>query len=170
MRQLILGALITLAATPVGGQSITRLEADTGRRARRITAAGGSAWIIRSNILRQTRHIGIVLPASYTKSASPRRYPVTVVFDGEAYLRLTSFVPTELARNGQIPETIVVAIENVDQFQGRVHDLTPRGLSGGGSGLAEGGDAFLDFIENELLPAVDRQFRGGLPRVMVGHS
>ena len=39
-----------------------------------------------------------------------------------------------------------------------------------GSTRNEGGDRFLDFIEQELLPAVDRQFRGGLPRTFIGHS
>src|SRR4030095_12324967 len=54
--------------------------------------------------------------------------------------------------------------------QKRVYDLTPPGLSVSGSSLNEGGDRFLDFIEQELLPAVDRQFRGGAPRTFLGHS
>ncbi|MBK6316706.1 MAG: hypothetical protein IPF53_21070 [Blastocatellia bacterium] len=69
-----------------------------------------------------------------------------------------------------IPEAILVAIENTDPARGRVHDLTPPGLSVSGSGLDAGGDRFLDFIERELLPAVDRQFRGGTPRTLIGHS
>ena len=131
---------------------------------------GGAAFEISSAILKQTRHISVALPASFAQSPAGRRYPVTVVFDGEGYLAPAAAVADELTRNGQIPESIIVAIENEDPFQGRVHDLTPPGLSVSGSGLNEGGDQFLDFIEKELLPAVDKQFRGGPPRAMIGHS
>jgi hypothetical protein len=54
---------------------------------------------------------------------------------------------------------VLVAVENTDDESGRVHDLTPPGLSVSGSSTQEGGDRFLDFLESELLPAVDRQFR-----------
>ena len=73
-------------------------------------------------------------------------------------------------------ESVIVGIENVggadfrSSNQKRVYDLTPPGLSVSGSGLNEGGDRFLDFIEQELLPAVDRQFRGSPPRTFVGVS
>ncbi len=128
----------------------------------------GSAFEIRSAILGQTRHVDIALPATYART--DRRYPVVVVLDGEAYLAPVAAVSEELTRNGLIPEAIIVAIENEDPLRGRVHDLTPPGLSVSGSSLKEGGDDFLDFIEKELLPEVDRKFRGGLPRTLIGHS
>jgi hypothetical protein len=65
---------------------------------------------------------------------------------------------------------IYVGIDNIGGNSGRVYDLTPPGLSVSGSDLNQGGDRFLDFIEKELLPAVDRQLRGGAPRLMIGHS
>jgi hypothetical protein len=95
---------------------------------------------------------------------------VTIVLDGEANVPATAAVTDELARHGMIPETIIVAIENADGTRGRVRDLTPPGLSVSGSGLNEGGDRFLDFLERELLPAVDRQLRGAEPRTFIGHS
>jgi hypothetical protein len=67
---------------------------------------------------------------------------------------------------GQIPEAIIVGVENTD----RLRDLTPPGLSVSGSGLDMGGDRFLNFLERELLPALAGQFRGGDPVVLVGHS
>ena len=82
----------------------------------------------------------------------------------------TARVADELARNGQAPEMIVVGIENLGTDAARVFDLTPPGMSVSGSDRSQGGDRFLDFIERELLPAVDKQFRGGLPRALVGHS
>ncbi len=128
------------------------------------------AFVIESAILKQPRPIYIVLPASFSKSAPDRRYPVTILLDGEANVPQAAAVSDELSRNGQIPESVIVAIPNLDPLDGRVHDLTPPGLSVSGSSLNEGGDLFLDFIEKELLPAVDRQFRGAAPRTFIGHS
>jgi S-formylglutathione hydrolase FrmB len=133
---------------------------------------GGSVqtFQIASTILKQTRRIYVVLPASFAQSSASRRYPVTIVLDGEANVPPVAAVSDELSRNGQIPESVIVAIPNTDPLDGRVHDLTPPGLSVSGSSLNEGGDRFLDFIENELLPAVDHQFRGSAPRAFIGHS
>jgi hypothetical protein len=132
--------------------------------------SSAQAFQIESAILKQTRKIYIVLPTSFAHSAHDRRYPVTIVLDGEANVPPVTAVSDELSRNGQIPESIIVAIPNTDPMRGRLRDLTPPGLSVSGSSLNEGGDRFLDFIEKELLPAVDRQFRGAAPRTFIGHS
>src|SRR5581483_10032384 len=67
-------------------------------------------------------------------------------------------------------EAVIVGIENTEDPDGRVRDLTPPGLSVSGSSLDEAGDRFLDFVEQELLPALDARFRTTAPRVLVGHS
>src|SRR6185503_91943 len=121
---------------------------------------------IESKILGETREISVVFPVSYLKSGASRRYPVAIVLDGEANVPLAAATTGQLAANGQIPEMIVLAIPNTD----RLRDLTPPGISVSGSSREEGGDRFLDFIEKELLPAADRQFRGGEPRILIGHS
>ncbi|MGE0130527.1 MAG: alpha/beta hydrolase [Blastocatellales bacterium] len=151
-------------------QQAPKLIAETDRAVSVSRGSRAQAFQITSAILKQTRKINVVLPASYSQSSSGRRYPVTIVLDGEANVPPVTAVSDELSRNGQIPESIIIAIPNIDPFRGRVHDLTPPGLSVSGSGLNEGGDRFLDFIEQELLPAVDRQFRGAAPRTFIGHS
>ena len=152
------------------------LVEETGRTVSASRGSGAQSFQIASKILKETRRILIVLPASYSQSAPDHRYPVTVVVDGELLLAPVAAVSDELSRNGQIPESVIVGIESTggtDQLssdQKRVYDLTPPGLSVSGSGLNEGGDLFLDFIEQELLPAVDRQFRTAAPRTFVGIS
>jgi predicted alpha/beta superfamily hydrolase len=134
------------------------------------------SYQIDSRILKQTRRIYVVLPDSFSRSASERKYPVTIVLDGEDNVPPVAAVSSELSRHGQIPESVIVAIPNLagateeEGYQNRVHDLTPPGLSVSGSSINEGGDLFLDFIEHELLPAIDRQFRGAAPRTFIGHS
>ena len=146
---------------------------------RNVAASRGStaqSFDIASAIMKETRRILVVLPASYSQSAPDRRYPVTVVVDGEYLIAPVSVVSDELCRNGQIPESVIVGIENIggtdwlSSNKKRVYDLTPPGLSVSGSSLNEGGERFLDFIEQELLPAVDRQFRTAAPRAFVGVS
>src|SRR5215213_5790630 len=152
------------------------LVARSGRTVQ--VSRGGSAqpFEIASAIMKETRRILIVLPASYAQSGPDRRYPVTVVVDGEYLTPAVATVSDELARNGQIPESLIVGIENVGgagflaSNEKRVYDLTPPGLSVSGSNLKQGGDLFLDFIEKELLPAVDRRFRSSAPRTFVGVS
>jgi hypothetical protein len=162
--------VLSITATSAGAQQSPELVADPERHVLGAVGADAQAFTIQSSILEQTRRVNVVFPASYGESSKSRQYPITVVLDGEVNTPATAVVADELARNGMIPETIIVGIENTDGARGRVHDLTPPGLSVSGSGLSEGGDRFLDFIERELLPALDRQWRGAEPRTLIGHS
>jgi hypothetical protein len=122
---------------------------------------------IASSILGETRHVFVALPASFARTGPARRYPLIVVLDGEGHSATTVVdASRELSRNGLMPDAVVVGIENTN----RLRDLTPPGLSVSGSSLTEGGDRFLDFLERELIPAIDARFRTAAPRVLVGHS
>jgi len=135
-----------------------------------VAGPSSDTFTIKSEILGQTRTVFVHLPQSYSKSAAARRYPAIVVFDGRYVLEPVVTMSDILSRNGQMPESVIVAIENTDDYDGRVHDLTPPGLSVSGSGTSEGGDRFLDFIEKELLPAMDAKFRTAAPRTLIGLS
>jgi uncharacterized protein len=167
MRLLFIVILLsTLGSIPRAGLSQTPdlVPAPEGfRPALEITA---QALTLRSAILGETRRVFVVLPASFAKSKPTRRYPVTILTDGEFETIPIATVARELSREGPIPEMVLVGIENTN----RLRDLTPPGLSVSGSTLHEGGDRFLDFIERELLPALDRQFRTTAPRTLAGHS
>ena len=166
----------TLSAQSARAQQTPSLVAEPGHTISTSRGATAQSFQIASVILKETRRIYIVLPASFSHSAPDRKYPVTIVLDGEDNVPPVAAVSDELSRNGQIPEMVIIAIPNVEGAtleeanRNRVRDLTPPGLSVSGSSLNEGGDRFLDFIEQELLPAVNRQFRGGEPRTFIGHS
>jgi predicted alpha/beta superfamily hydrolase len=96
---------------------------------------------------------------------------VIIAFDGEYSFGQTVAAARYLAAAGQIPEALIIAVENISEDpRDRVRDLTPPGLSVSGSGQNEGGGRFLDFLEKELLPALARQFRAGAPNILIGHS
>jgi predicted alpha/beta superfamily hydrolase len=172
---ILLGAGLTRAQSTQTPQP-PALVAQTERTVPASRGSNAQSFQIKSAILKETRQILVVLPASYQQSAADRRYPVTVVVDGEYLIAPVAAVSDQLTLNGQIPESVIVGIENVGgtdfltSNQKRVYDLTPPGLSVSGSNLNQGGDLFLDFIEKELLPAIDRQFRTAAPRAFVGVS
>jgi predicted alpha/beta superfamily hydrolase len=173
---LLLLVLLTVINTHAQSATPPQLIVEPGRSIQASRGGAAQSFQIASSIMKETRRILIVLPESYSQSASNRRYPVTVVVDGEYLLSPLAAVNDQLVRNGQIPESVIVGIENVGgadslaSNQKRVFDLTPPGLSVSGSDLNQGGDRFLDFIEKELLPALDRQFRTAAPRFFVGVS
>ena len=93
--------------------------------------------------------------------------------DGEAQFAHTAATVEFLARNGRMPEMIVVAIGNTD----RTRDLTPTKATltrPDGSPMefptAGGADRFLTFIATELKPFVEKKYRTAPFSVFAGHS
>lgn len=134
-------------------------------------ADGRQHFSIASSILGETRRVFVSVPPSFDRSPATRRYPLLVVTDGEAPSATAAITASrELSRFGLAPEFVIVGVENAGGYEKRVFDLTPPGLSVSGSDRSQGGDRFLDFLERELLPAVDARFRTAAPRVLMGHS
>ena len=92
--------------------------------------------------------------------------------DGDVHLAHTSSTIEFLARNGRMAEMIVVAIPNTD----RARDLSPTkpkltGATGAPQFATAGGaDNFLKFIETELMPEIEKNYRVVPYRVLAGHS
>src|SRR5687767_4705062 len=74
---------------------------------------------LESKVLAETRTILVRTPASYARGA--RAYPVLYMTDGERQIGHTAAVVDFLAREGRMPEVIIVGINNTD----RTRDLTP---------------------------------------------
>jgi hypothetical protein len=125
---------------------------------------------IKSEVLGEERVILVRTPPGYEHGDA--RFPVLYMTDGDAHLLHTSGTIGFLARNGRMPEMIVVGITNTD----RTRDLTPTRsnlktpegeLQAPTSG---GGDKFLKFIQTELIPRIEKQYRVEPYRVLAGHS
>jgi predicted alpha/beta superfamily hydrolase len=129
---------------------------------------------LRSSVLGEDRRLLIRLPPGYDAD-SKARYPVLYKLDGDNGLRSFDESLAALRGSAGVREMIIVAIPNGRGQRNR--DLTPASLhqesaSEGGMGTGEmgRGDRFLDFIERELIPHVEKNYRTEAERVFVGHS
>lgn len=127
---------------------------------------------LESKVMGETRSIIVRTPASYERGT--RAYPVLYLTDGERQIGHTAAVAEYLAREGRMPEVILVGINNTD----RTRDLTPTKVEAmsGPNGQrfptpsSGGADRFLDFIANEVMPHVEKNYRTQPYRVFAGHS
>lgn len=135
----------------------------------------GKEHKIQSRILGEERRYVVNLPGSYEKDDFyiQKKYPVLVLLDGDTHFHSASGIIRHMGGNEQIPEMIVVAVSNTN----RTRDLTPtKSKSGIGANDAQafassgGGDNFLRFLETELLPQIDKDYRTLPYRLLVGHS
>ena len=149
-------------------------EADAGSNAEGRPVEIGRSYTITSQILGEDRPLLIGLPAGYDGSDEP--YPVVYVLDGQAHFHHTTGTVQFLARNDRMPESIVVAVGNINADQ-RTRDMTPplegeggEGPSGGDFPTAGGSEAFLRFLTEEVRPWVDERYRTRSYDILIGHS
>jgi predicted alpha/beta superfamily hydrolase len=124
----------------------------------------GSHFVYHSTVLNEDREYQVALPASYNWS-SPRRYPVLYVLDAESEFLHTAADAEFLAKQGEIPELLIVGIKSTV----RVRDYTQTDWAtawvGGG-----GAKNFQRFLSSEFIPLVDRSYRTDGFRILSGHS
>jgi predicted alpha/beta superfamily hydrolase len=147
------------------------------------TQSYGKKYTMRSNVLNETRTYWVNLPATYDDPRfSPERYPVMYVFDGKsAFFPLSgilNFMSGPESVNYQVPEMIIVGIDN----DNRMKDLTPNATNKNIEGIESkefadrmfagsgGGERFIQFLEKELIPDIEANYRTLPYRVCIGHS
>ncbi|MFT6807310.1 MAG: putative alpha/beta superfamily hydrolase [Saprospiraceae bacterium] len=131
----------------------------------------GNKYSIQSEVLSEKRKYWISIPESYDgKFNSSKKYPLLILLDGHVHFNSASgvvqFMSTGNTDKREIPEMIVVAIMNVD----RERDFTPDKVITRRENNSGGGDDFLNFLENELIPKLDKEYRTMPYRILVGHS
>ncbi|MCW8803281.1 MAG: alpha/beta hydrolase-fold protein [Ignavibacteriaceae bacterium] len=115
-----------------------------------------------SQILNEKRDILIYTPDGYEESDI--KYPTLYITDGAENFLIATAIVNFLSRNQQIPRMIVIGIPNVN----RNRDLSPSVIQG--TSNPGGGDKFLNFFEDELIPYLDKTYRTNNYRVLFGHS
>lgn len=119
-----------------------------------------------SNILDESRKIWVHVPESARNGSGENKYPVLYLLDGPDHFYSVTGMIRQLSKvNSILPEMIIVAIPNTN----RDRDMTPTHVDSiqYSSG---GGDIFLDFVENELIPHIEKTYPAATYRTFVGHS
>ncbi len=128
----------------------------------------GKSIIINSKILSQRRKIFIYKPQIDTFSKTP--LPVLYMMDGEN-IRMVAGIVDSLINNGDFPPMIIVGIANYKDE--RTNDLSPVPLTTNQYFTATksgGGNLFLKFIKDEVIPLVNKDYKTSNEKILFGHS
>jgi uncharacterized protein len=127
--------------------------------------------VVHSNVLNEDREIWVRMPAAAL--GKKESYPVLYLTDAGSNVNEIGSTIDFLADTRFIPPLIVVAIANTD----RNRDLTPSHAGVKHSdGTVEpvptsgGADMFLDFIQTELVPEIEKRYPTHSYRILAGHS
>ncbi|HET9449913.1 MAG TPA: alpha/beta hydrolase-fold protein [Aggregicoccus sp.] len=123
-----------------------------------------------------TYKLYVSLPKDYATSG--RSYPVVYLLDADYSFAIARNVVEHLSERNNLRELILVGIAYDGPLQyrlNRTRDYTPHFSPTGGYGPeyqqhSGGGPAFRRFLAEELLPFVQRSYRTGPERTLVGHS
>jgi predicted alpha/beta superfamily hydrolase len=145
-------------------------------RAQQNSVIVGTVDSLHSDILQEERKFWVHIPASAKNYALAKaKYPVVYVLDAEKnFTNVVGMVDLLASTYGNTfcPEMIVVGIPNTD----RVRDLTPTHVSSGlwiddnTARKSGGGEAFIGFIEKELIPHIASMYPVTSYRTLIGHS
>ena len=119
-----------------------------------------------SKILAEQRDLLVHLPNNYQQNTE-LNYPVLYLLDGQRNLNHAAGTLDLLNQSNMAQEMIIIAINNTH----RTRDLTPTyDESYNEWGISGGADNFLDFIEKELIPYVNKSYRTNNFKILSGHS
>jgi predicted alpha/beta superfamily hydrolase len=122
----------------------------------------GTYRVMHSAILNEDRLLFIHLPRDYDDTRLA--YPVLYLLYADLYNYFTDIVMQmeKLSSSGEIPPLIIVGVVNTNRYR----DLLPvpaRGRPEGG-----GADKFLNFLQQELVPYIDQNYRSKNFRLLAG--
>jgi len=121
----------------------------------------GKYEMIHSKILNEDRTLLIHLPRQYEKSTID--YPVLYLLYGNhvtTYFTEAVTILDGLGPIGRIPEMILIGIMNTDRYR----DLLPQRDDGSPTGIK----AFIQFLDEELFPFIEKNYRTKDYRIIMG--
>ncbi len=121
---------------------------------------------IHSEILQQDREFSVYFPPSYNTSVS-QKYPVLYILDGDYNFQyVAGFLELQGAISELIPEMILVAISGKGTSEYR------KNCKPNIEGVEDSGTAgeVASFIENELIPYVNKNYKASNYKILGGHS
>lgn len=124
----------------------------------------GTHHVLSSKILNEDRELMVILPEGYEKSK--HRYPVLLMTDAKQNIKHTMGATNLLSRTGDAPPVIIVGLAS----KNRMLDFTPTQDKSNPESKSGGGEKFVQFIKQELLPYIEAKYRTHPYRILAGHS
>ncbi len=132
----------------------------------------GETVMFHSKILNEDRVLNIYLPHGYSKD-SIKEYPVIYLLDGtidEDFIHIVGLVQFgSFSWINMIPETIVVGISNIDRKRDFTFHTDDKGYTKEFPTTGHSAP-FIDFIEKELQPFVDSNYKTTNTKTIIGQS
>ncbi|RXS41416.1 alpha/beta hydrolase [Idiomarina sp. 29L] len=119
---------------------------------------------IDSKLINETVTARVALPESYHHSSS-FEYPVLLVMDGSTQFEHIAGNVNFLSTFSIVPEMIVVGVS----AKNRIKHFTHTELAGY-EGRSGGAQRYTQFLQNELLPELKKQYRASSYTLVTGHS
>ncbi len=144
-------------------------DTDTRQKDNHITI--GVRDSIFSKVLNEPRQIMVYVPGGAGNANTlGKKYPVVYLLDGDAHFHSVVGMIDKLSQT-VCPEMIVVGIPNTD----RTRDLTPTHVTemSGDTAFVKtsgGAEQFTQFIQDELMPYIDKTYPTAPYRTLIGHS
>lgn len=152
MKQLsIISILIVLSWLPVYQLNSQTISGEIGNRSSFLYNT--TEQTIYSESVNDTFRILVSLPDNY--SLNEQKYPVLYVLDGDIAFGMAASIARYLQIGDNIPELIIVGIGygSIDKSAGEKRKRDYRPTS------ANGAENFLSFLEEELIPLIDSNYR-----------
>jgi len=122
-----------------------------------------------SMALNEWRSVKVVLPENY-ETGSKEKYEVIYLTDGEWVVNLFPFIYKFARDEDYVPPAIIVALPNtyIKGVNQRDRDFLPVNVPV--PAISGGADKFLAFMNDELIPYIDRTYRTSGTNSLYGHS
>lgn len=126
--------------------------------------------IMTSKILNEKRTLWIYTPSNY--EGSNEKYPVLYLLDPDQNFAYVTELERFLSDRYRIPQLIIIGIVNKDRIKDftPIHSLIFNDKIDNSLASTGGGGNFLNFVKDELIPYVDKNYRTQAYRILSGHS
>ncbi|MFT3701301.1 MAG: alpha/beta hydrolase-fold protein [Agriterribacter sp.] len=137
-------------------------------------ATNGNTFRMYSKNVLDTFMIFVNLPNGYKEQHS-QKYPVVYLLDANLYFDIIATTLNKYSDVGLAPSVILIGIgykdfPTMDSLRTR-DDTYPTAIPEYEMSVSGGADKFLSFINNELVPKIDKEYKVDTSkRVLMGHS
>ena len=129
---------------------------------------------IHSKILNEDRFIWLHIPEAARNTT--KKFPVVFLFDAEANFDATKNTLDKLSRESSSKAAGEVILIGIGNIWLRYRDYSPSHINSSpwvdesAAKTTGGGEAFISFLEKELLPYIEKKYPVSSSRTLIGHS